>query len=83
MNTHNITALRSRKREDVAAFIENYHQQLRRAYEESLDYSSIRKTIDDPETVPLESVDMFTAPHFQQGRIDNEYLLEGLIVTDD
>ena len=34
----------------MAAFIENYHQQLKRAYEESLDYSSIRKTIDDPET---------------------------------
>ena len=63
--------------------MQSYHQEIKQATADSLDYSSIRKTIDDPEMVPMESVDMFTAPHFQQGRISNEYLMETLIVADN
>ena len=29
----------------------------------------------------MESVDMFTAPHIQQGRIANEYMIDFLVVS--
>ena len=73
--------LRSRKREDIAAFVENAFQEVKNERAESLCYTHDRKTIDDPEIVPIESLDMFTAPHFQQGRIANEYAMEDLIVV--
>ena len=74
--------LRSKNREDIAAFIQSYHQEIREAVANNLDsFHMKKKTIDDPEIVDMESVDMFTTPHFQQSRINNEYLIESLIVT--
>ena len=73
--------LRSTNREEVAASIKSSFQEVRKAKTELYDYSNIRSTIDDPETVPLESVDLFVAPHMQQGRITNEYVIEKEIVT--
>ena len=61
----------STNREDISAYIQSYYQNVRNARQDETDYAFNRSTIHDPQTVPLESVDMFTAPHFQQGRIDN------------
>lgn len=70
----------SPKREDMAAYIQSYYQGLKEIKKENYDYSALRSTIDDPETVPLESVDMFTDPHFQQERINNQYALDSVVV---
>jgi hypothetical protein len=49
---------------------------MRNAKYDETDYARDKKVIDDPEMVPLESVDLFVTPHMQQGRIANEYMLE-------
>ena len=53
---------------------------MRNAKYDETDYARDKKVIDDPEMVPLESVDLFVTPHMQQGRIANEYMLEHEIV---
>ena len=73
--------LKSTNREEMSAYIQSFYQEARHLKASTIDYSSIRKTIDDPEVVPLESVDMFVTPHFQQGRISNEYLMQEAIVN--
>ncbi len=68
--------LTSTTREDISATIQSYYLNLRDAKYDETDYARDKKVIDDPEMVPLESVDMFVTPHMQQGRIANEYMLE-------
>lgn len=72
--------MNSLRREDISAYIQSYYQNVRSAKYDETDYALNKAAIDDPEMVPLESVDMFVTPHFQQGRIVNEYLLEHEIV---
>lgn len=43
----------------MAAYIQSFYQDVRTIKKTGDDYSINRKTIDDPETMPLESVDMF------------------------
>jgi len=68
--------LTSTSREDISATIQSYYQNLRNAKYDETDYARDKKVIDDPEMVPLESVDLFVTPHMQQGRIANEYMIE-------
>ena len=75
-NPSNYNLLRSTNREEIAAYVASFYQEVKHAKYHGLDPNMIRKTIDDPEIVPLESVDLYTAPHFQQGRISNEYFIE-------
>ena len=75
-NESEYNVLRSTNREDMAAYIQSFYNEIKQLKEDSLDPASIKSTIHDPEIVPLESVDMFVAPHWQQGRIINEYTLE-------
>ena len=70
-NDAEFNMLRSTNREEVAAYIQNFYQDMKQMREDSLDYMSIKSTVHDPEIVPLESVDLFVTPHFQQGRISN------------
>ena len=79
-NKGEYNVLQSTNREDISAYIQSFMHEKKHLVEDSLDYSSIRSTIDDPETVPMHSVDLFVAPHMQQGRIVNEYMLDELIV---
>lgn len=50
---------KSANREELAAYIQSYYQDVRVIKKTGYDFSIDRKTIDDPEVVPLESVDMF------------------------
>lgn len=50
---------KSANREDLAAYIQSFYQDVRVMKKTGYDYSINRQTIDDPETMPLESVDMF------------------------
>ncbi len=54
-----ITLPKSANREDLAVFIQSFYQDVRVIKKTGYDYSIDRKTIDDPEVMPLESVDMF------------------------
>lgn len=50
---------KSASREDLAAYIQSFYQDVRVIKKTGYDFSIDRKTIDDPEVVSLESVDMF------------------------
>lgn len=45
--------LKSTNREEMSAYIQSFYQEARHLKASTIDYSSIRKTIDDPEVVPL------------------------------
>jgi hypothetical protein len=54
-----INVPKSASREELAGFIQSFYQDVRVIKKTGYDYSIDRKTIDDPEVVPLESVDLF------------------------
>jgi hypothetical protein len=50
---------KSINREELATLFQSIHEDMRTNKRTSYDYSMDRQTIDDPEIMPLESVDMF------------------------
>lgn len=58
-SSEEVNVPKSANREELAAYIQSFYQDVRNIKKTGYDYSIDRKTIDDPETMPLESVDMF------------------------
>jgi hypothetical protein len=54
-----VNVAKSANREELAALIQSFYQDVRTIKKTGYDYSINRQTIDDPEVMPLESVDMF------------------------
>lgn len=51
---------KSNNREELATFIQSHFQTMRELKHTGYDYSIDRKATDDPEMVPLQSVDLYS-----------------------